>query len=672
MIVVRIHMRAPKSNMKNIFEGLNEKQQEAVRATEGPVLVIAAAGSGKTKVLTHRIAHLIQQGVAPENILAVTFTNKAAGEMRERVRNLLKNSSVLPLLGTFHSISAKLLRNEIGKFDSPYTTNFVIYDTEDQLGVIKKAMEALEIDSKKTNPRAVLARISEAKTNLAGPAEYSDSAKEFFEKIVAKIYPVYQKSLEKNNALDFDDLLSLTVKMLNDNSAILEKYQDRFKYILVDEYQDTNKPQYLFLKMLAQKYKNIMAVGDDYQSVYLFRGADLRNILSFEKDYPEAKIVFLEQNYRSTQNILAAAQNVISNNKFQRHKNLWTQNSAGEKIFLTELDNERNEGGFVVKKIREEISQGKKLNDFCVLYRTHAQSRALEEALLKSGMPYKIVGGLKFYERKEVKDILAYLRLVHNPADMASFERIYNIPGRGIGKITFNKLIKNRSPAKDGAWISVLEMFKDESSKKASAGFADLTKLMNKLESESREVCLSRLIKKLLQETGYQKYLEDKTTESESRWENVKELLTVTKKYDKVRASDSLGGFLEEVALIQDSDEIKEQEKNVTLMTMHAAKGLEFPVVFMVGMEESVFPHSRSIIDPIELEEERRLCYVGITRTKEKLFLTYCRNRTMYGSSQYNPISRFVSEIPKNLTSINLADWPSRRDFNYEEFIDYD
>src|SRR3989338_2654050 len=291
-------MRAPQSNMKNIFEGLNEKQQEAVRATEGPVLVIAAAGSGKTKVLTHRIAHLIQQGIKPENILAVTFTNKAAGEMRERVRNLLKNSSVLPLVGTFHSISAKLLRSEIGKFDSPYTPNFVIYDTEDQLGVIKKAREVLEIDSKKTNPRAVLARISEAKTNLAGPAEYSDSAKEFFEKIVAKIYPVYQKSLEKNNALDFDDLLSLTVKMLNDNSAILEKYQDRFKYILVDEYQDTNKPQYLFLKMLAQKHKNIMAVGDDYQSVYLFRGADLRNILSFEKDYPEAKIVFLEQNYR--------------------------------------------------------------------------------------------------------------------------------------------------------------------------------------------------------------------------------------------------------------------------------------------------------------------------------------------------------------------------------------
>src|SRR3989338_2006905 len=352
-------MRAPQSNMKNIFEGLNEKQQEAVRATEGPVLVIAAAGSGKTKVLTHRIAHLIQQGIKPENILAVTFTNKAAGEMRERVRNLLKNSSVLPLLGTFHSISARLLRNELGKLGLPYDSNFVIYDTEDQLGVIKKVMEELEIDSKKTNPRAILSRISEAKTNLAGPEEDVKSAKDFFSKTVARIYPLYQKTLETSNAMDFDDLLFLTVKMLKQEKNILEKYQNLFRYILVDEYQDTNKPQYLFLKMLAQKHKNIMAVGDDYQSIYLFRQADIRNILSFEKDYPEAKIIFLEQNYRSTQNILAAAQNVISNNKFQRHKNLWTDNQIGEKIFLAEIDHERAEGDFVAKKVKEEVRLGR-------------------------------------------------------------------------------------------------------------------------------------------------------------------------------------------------------------------------------------------------------------------------------------------------------------------------
>ncbi len=601
--------------LKNIFDGLNEKQVEAVRATEGPVLVIAAAGSGKTKVLTHRIAHLIEKGVRPSEIIAVTFTNKAAAEMKERIVKLLnQKSQTIPLVGTFHSICARFLRKELGETKTPYNQNFAIYDSEDQLNLIKKNMEELGIDIKKFNPRAILARISGAKNELAGPAEYADSAKEFFEKIVAKIYPIYQQNLEKNNAMDFDDLLFLTVKLFRENKSILENYQQIFKYILVDEYQDTNKPQYFFLKLLAQKHKNIMAVGDDYQSIYMFRQADIRNILTFEKDYPEAKIIFLEQNYRSTQNILAAAQNIILNNQFQRHKNLWTENSIGEKIFLAELNNERDEGDFIVKKIKEEKLAGKQFNNFCVLYRTHAQSRAVEEALLKYGLPYKIVGGLKFYERKEIKDILAYLRLINNPVDVLSFERIYNVPGRGIGKITFNRLLEKY---KDKKGVAVLDVLKEKSFPKAAAGFANLSKVLSKLKLESEDICLSRLIKKLLKDIDYQNYLQEKTTESEARWENVKELLTVTKKYDHLRSSQSLSGFLEEVALIQDSDKIDEKEKNVTLMTVHAAKGLEFPVVFMVGMEESVFPHSRSMTNPVELEEERRLCYVGITRAKE-------------------------------------------------------
>ena len=656
---------------RGLFEGLNEKQLEAIQTTEGPVLVIAAAGSGKTKVLTHRIAHLIQRGIKPENILAVTFTNKAAGEMRERVRNLLKNSSVLPLLGTFHSISARLLRNELGKLDLPYDSNFVIYDTEDQLGVIKKVMEELEIDSKKTNPRAILSRISEAKTNLAGPEEYVKSAKDFFSKTVARIYPLYQKNLETSNAMDFDDLLFLTVKMLKQEKNILEKYQNLFRYILVDEYQDTNKPQYLFLKMLAQKHKNIMAVGDDYQSIYLFRQADIRNILSFEKDYPEAKIVFLEQNYRSTQNILAAAQNIISNNKFQRHKNLWTENQEGEKILLAELSNEREEGGFITDEIKKGLKTGADLNDFCILYRTHAQSRAIEEAMLKAGLPYKIIGGLKFYERKEVKDILAYLRLLLNPTDNFSLERIHNVPSRGVGKKTFEKILETQ---KQKSSKSVFELFKDhreELDKKALSGLASLSKTMNSLEEKLDEFYLSKLIKKLLQEIDYQKFLQEKTVDSESRWENVKELLTVTAKYDSLKSRESLPIFLEEVSLIQETDQIKNQEKNVTLMTMHASKGLEFPTVFLAGMEEGLFPHPRSTLDPVELEEERRLCYVGITRAKEKLYLTHCQNRMVYGSSQFNPISRFVSEIPEDFVSEN-AKKPFRRDFNYEDFIDYD
>ena len=710
--------------MSNLFEGLNEKQIEGVMATEGPVLVIAAAGSGKTKVLTNRIAYLIEKGVVPEEILAVTFTNKAAGEMRERIEKLLQEASskrqaasktaepnllpshlslASPLVGTFHSICAKILRSELPHLEtgflSGYDSSFTIYDSDDQLGLVKNVMAELEIDSKKFNPRAILTRISQAKTDLADPEEYADSAKEFFEKIVAKIYPLYQKSLQNNNAMDFEDLIFLTVRLWQEHKNILEKYQDRFKYILVDEYQDTNRSQYLFLKLLAQRHQNIMAVGDDYQGIYSFRQADIRNILSFEKDYPQAKIIFLEQNYRSTQNILAAAQNIISKNKFQRHKNLWTENQEGEKIFLVELDHERAEGDFIAEKAREGMRQGRPLNDYCVLYRIHAQSRAIEEALLKRGLPYKIIGGLKFYDRKEIKDILAYLKLLYNQADFLSLERIANIPARGIGKITFNRLRQKHQEEKGG----IAEIIKQEmnpssdetpghstgrTQQKTLAGLTSLSGLMQKMEEQKQKDSLSKIIKKLLSEIDYQKYLIEKTTEPETRWENVKELLTVTKKYDHLKASEALPTFLEEVALLQVTDEINparlaeagsgvaQAEKKITLMTIHAAKGLEFPTVFMAGMEEGIFPNPRSVGSQAELEEERRLCYVGITRAKEKLFLTHCRSRTMYGSWHANPPSQFIKEIPSQYLErirhqgLTLTD--RHRDFNYEDFIDYD
>ena len=680
--------------MSKLFEGLNEKQIEGVRAIDGPVLVIAAAGSGKTRVLTNRIAYLIEKGVAPEEILAVTFTNKAAGEMRERIANLLKNkNSSMPMVGTFHSIGAKFLRAELGT--GTYNSDFTIYDSDDQLNLIKNVMAELEIDSKKFNPRAILARISQAKNDLADSDEYADSAKEFFEKIVAKIYPLYQKKLQTSNAMDFDDLVFLTVRLLQERKDILEKYQNYFKYILVDEYQDTNRSQYLFLKMLAQKHQNIMAVGDDYQGIYSFRQADIRNILSFEKDYPQAKIIFLEQNYRSTQNILAAAQNIISHNKFQRHKNLWTENQEGEKIFLAELDHEKAEGDFIAEKAKEGIRQGRFLNDYCVLYRIHAQSRAIEEALLKNGLPYKIIGGLKFYDRKEIKDILAYLKIIHNPSDFLSLERIANIPARGVGKITFNRLRQKQQESQANlddfiksylsagrqvqhARLSLAEAGNapTKTEQKALAGLASLSTLIKALGEQGQKDCLSKIIKKLLQEIEYQKYLVEKTTEPETRWENVKELLTVTKKYDHLKASEALSVFLQEVALLQITDEIDPLEKKITLMTIHAAKGLEFPVVFLAGMEEGIFPNPRSIGSQAELEEERRLCYVGITRAKEKLFLTHCRSRTLYGSWRTNPPSQFIKEIPgeylekihhRGSTLINR-----HHDFNYEDFIDYD
>ncbi|MBI2670256.1 MAG: UvrD-helicase domain-containing protein [Candidatus Yanofskybacteria bacterium] len=610
-----------------------------------------------TRALTHRIAYMIANNIPPQNILAVTFTNKAAGEIKERVVKLLSETqpktydlkpitSPSPWLGTFHSICLRILRHDI-KTLPPYTENFVVYDEDDQLGLIKNVMRELELDIKKFNPKNVLGRISALKSELIGYEEFTEKAREYFEKIVAPVYTGYQITLQQNNALDFDDLIMLCVRLFQKHPEILEKYQNLFRYILIDEYQDTNHSQYVWVNLLAQKHRNLFVIGDDYQSIYSFRLANIRNILDFEKDYPEAKIILLEQNYRSTGNILAAANNIIIKNKNQKHKKLWTENSAGDEIILKEAANERREGDYVIETVRNNLKQGRGLQDFTILYRTHAQSRAIEEAMIKHGLPYRILGGVKFYQRREIKDILAYLRLAVNPNDLISWSRIYNVPGRGIGQTTWQKI-------KEARKLNIAETIKNitlESSigQKQTIALKLLAKFIEELSQKSAELSPSQLIKYILQKTNYELYINDKTTDGEERWENVKEILTATRKYDSETAPNGLQKFLEEVALIQETDKIDKSGGAINLMTIHSAKGLEFPIVFIIGMEDGIFPHSRALFEPAELEEERRLCYVGITRAKEQLHLTYCRERMFYGSTQLNPPSRFLFEIPEHL-----------------------
>ncbi|MEK7151467.1 MAG: UvrD-helicase domain-containing protein [Patescibacteria group bacterium] len=680
----------------NIFKDLNDKQIEAVRAIEGPVLILAGAGSGKTKALTHRIANMLSQGIPAYNILAITFTNKAAGEIKDRINKLLSEPLThnlkpitSPWMGTFHSICLRILRHEITALD--YTPNFLIYDTDDQLSLIKNVMQELEIDIKKFNPKTVLGRISALKNELVDHEEFTNKAKEYFEKIVAPVYVNYQTSLKQNNALDFDDLIMLCVKLFQKNPQILEKYQNIFRYILVDEYQDTNRGQYVWVNLLAKKHRNLFVIGDDYQSIYAFRLANIRNILDFEKDYPETKTILLEQNYRSTQNILTAANSIILKNTNQKHKKLWTENGTGEEITLKETANERREGEYIIETIKTlrqagstalTINQGRQLQDFTILYRTHAQSRTIEEALIKYGLNYRILGGVKFYQRKEIKDILAYLRLAVNQDDLVSWNRIYNIPVRGIGQTTWQK-IKNTSNK------NILHILNNASAdlnigQKQITSLKSLAKLVEDLKQKSEELTLSQLIKYILQKTNYESYINDKTGDGEARWENVKEILTATRKYDlSINSTDSeqasptltpreaLEKFLEEVALIQETDKLDKNASAINLMTIHSAKGLEFPIVFIIGMEDGIFPHSRSLFEPAELEEERRLCYVGITRAKEKLYLTYCRERNLYGSTQFNSPSRFLFEIPENLISFLPLKGEKAKYFD-DQFIEYD
>ncbi len=660
--------------MDKIFQGLNEKQLEAVKVIDGPVLVISGPGSGKTKCLTHRVAHLISTGIRPENILALTFTNKAAGEMRERVDSLLRYCATAlqpPLIGTFHSIGLRILRREIRHLD--YGSNFTIFDANDQVSLVKKIIAELELDSKKTNPNAVLSRISSMKTGFIEPKDAPDEG--FFEKVVGNIYKRYQEELKRLNAVDFDDLIVLCVKILKQNPETLKKYQGLWKYILVDEYQDTSRDQYEFISLLARTNKNLFCIGDDSQAIYQFRRADIRNILNFQKDYPDAKVVMLEQNYRSTKSIVIAASHLISNNKNQVPKELWTDNDEGEKILAKELLNERQEAGFVVSTVRDMIKKGRKPNDFVVLYRTHAQSRAVEEALISAGFPYHIVGGIKFYERKEIKDILAYLKLLINPADIISFERICNTPPRGIGPAMVDKITNTSSK------INLKEKLKEVSSNgelttKQHEAVSSFYRTLSDIDVAAETKGVSEMIKYVIKRINYEDYLKnlyavraDDFENFEDRLENLKELLTVARKYNSTEScSEGMTRFLEEIALLQDLDRVKNTDNKITLMTTHASKGLEFPVVFIIGLEEGLFPHSRTLFYPDELEEERRLCYVAITRAKEKLILTFTKYRNIFGSTQSNLPSRFLGEIPAHLASFETNGFDFEDEFEDKVF----
>ena len=634
--------------MSNILEGLNNKQYEAVINTDGPCLVIAGAGSGKTKVLTHKIAYLLQEkDIKPWNILAITFTNKAANEMKTRVENLVGNAANDMWIGTFHSICVKILRRFIDKIG--YDTSFIIFDTSDQRTLVKECLKSLDLDEKMFSDRSVLSEISNAKNYMLEPIQYMARVNgDFRKEKIAGVYALYQQRLKENNAVDFDDIINLTIKILMENPDVLAYYNDKFKYVLVDEYQDTNKSQFTLVTMLASKYGNITAVGDSDQSIYGFRGADISNILNFEKDFPGTKIIKLEQNYRCTGNILKAANSVIKNNEVKYKKELWTENDIGELPNVFCGDNEYDEASYVIEQInrlrREEYF---KYSDFTVLYRMNAQSRAIEDILRREDIPYKIIGGLKFYERKEIKDAIAYLRLIFNPSDNLSLKRIINEPKRGVGKTSLDNVAKIAEDSN----VSMYEVIKNAADYGLNRVFVNTREFVEQIEyliSKKEELKISELIKETLNKTGYTKALENENTvEAESRIQNLEELLTVAIEFEEESAENSLGEFLEGITLSSDIDGMEESDDMVTLMTLHSAKGLEFPVVFLVGMEEGIFPGYKSIGEPKELEEERRLCYVGITRAKQYLFLTCAKQRTIFGSTTYNSPSRFLNEIPQ-------------------------
>ena len=636
--------------MQNILEGLNDKQYEAVVNTEGPCLVIAGAGSGKTKVLTHKIAYLIgEKNAKPWDIIAITFTNKAANEMKERIANLIGDSAKDIWMGTFHSICVRILRRFIDRIG--FDTSFIIFDTSDQKTLIKGCLKDLAIDDKLFTDRGVLSEISNAKNEMLEPDQYTLRANgDFRKETIATIYELYQKRLRENNAIDFDDIINYTIKILMENPDVLEYYANKFKYVLVDEYQDTNKSQFTLITLFASKNGNITVVGDNDQGIYSFRGADISNILNFERDFPGTKIIKLEQNYRCTGNILKAANAVIKNNEVKYKKELWTQNEEGKlpKVYLAE--NEYDEGSYIVSQIehlkREEYY---KYSDFAVLYRMNTQSRAIEDIFRRENVPYKIVGGLKFYERKEIKDIIAYLRLIQNSSDNLSLKRIINEPKRGIGKTSLEK-IEQLAISNNTSMYDVIKNSDQYGLNRVFLNSRDFINTIEEIKAKKEEISISELIKMILKRTGYTKALKDENTvEAENRIENLDEFLTVAIEFEEEFAENGLREFLEGITLSSDLDDVEETDDTVTLMTLHSAKGLEFPVVFLVGMEEGIFPGYKSITEPKELEEERRLCYVGITRAKQNLFLTCSKQRTIFGSTSYNPASRFLKEIPEEL-----------------------
>ena len=637
--------------MNSLLTGLNKEQQQAVQHTEGPLLILAGAGSGKTKVLTVRIAHLLAQGVNPYEILAITFTNKAAKEMKSRVEGLVGDVANRIWLSTFHSFCAKFLRFELDNFLG-YNSNFTIYDTSDSQAVIKAALKALNLDDKYYPVGAMIAAISDAKNNLLFASDFRKQARDFYQQKVADVYEYYERELRKNNALDFDDLLLVAVKLLQSNEAVLDKYSKRFRYVMIDEYQDTNHAQYLLAKLLASHWKNIAVVGDADQSIYAWRGADIQNILDFEKDYPNCTSIKLEQNYRSTKIILDAANAVIENNEGRPKKNLWTDKTEGAKIQHFTAQSEHEEAAFIGDTIAKKHDiHGVPYGDMAILYRTNAQSRVLEEALIKRALPYIMVGGTKFYDRKEIKDVLAYLRVLYNPFDDLSLLRIINVPKRSIGATTVAKLQDYARANGTSLFMTLTQLHLVDSIKgKTKEKLEEFGILIFTLVAEMEDRTVLDILESILDRTGYLAQLEESTDpQDQARAENIGELLSVAKDFQDTNPSGTVEDFLEQVALVNDVDSFEQEESKVTLMTLHAAKGLEFPIVFLGGLEEGLFPHSRTLMNPEEIEEERRLAYVGITRAEKELYISNATTRTVFGrTSSYLP-SRFIDEIPEEL-----------------------
>ena len=657
-------------NKEELINGLNDRQKEAVLATDGPCLVIAGAGSGKTKVLTHKIAYDIESGIKPWNILAITFTNKAANEMKERIEKLIGDAAKDLWMGTFHSICVRILRRYIDRIG--YKTDFVIFDTSDQKTLIKECLKALKVDDKIFTDRGVLSEISNGKNEMLEPKAYGVKyAGDFRKEKIAETYELYQRRLRENNAIDFDDIINFTIKILSENPDVLDYYTEKFKYILVDEYQDTNKAQFTLVSLLASKYGNVTAVGDNDQGIYSFRGADISNILNFERDFPGTRIIKLEQNYRCTGNILKAANAVIKHNENKYDKKLWTENEEGHLPCIYCGEDEYDEGRYIVEQINHlKTEEYYKNSDFTILYRMNAQSRAIEDILMREGIPYKVIGGLKFYERKEIKDIIAYLRLIHNSADNLSLKRIINEPKRGIGKTSIDQ-IQEISDKTGNSMYEIIRNAQEYGLTRVYSNSRDFIEQMEYLKSKKDELKISDLIKETLNKTGYTKALENENSvEAETRIENLEEFLTVAIEFEEESADNTLAEFLENITLSSDIDGMEDQDDSVTLMTLHSAKGLEFPVVFLVGMEEGIFPGYKSIGEPQALEEERRLFYVGITRAKQYLYLTCAKHRTIFGSTSYNQVSRFVKEIPEELLE-GYAEVVERKSVDKEEFKDY-
>ncbi|MBZ4664527.1 MAG: pcrA [Caloramator sp.] len=648
---------------------LNKEQREAVDTLEGPLLILAGAGSGKTRVLTYRIANLIENGVYPGNILAITFTNKAAQEMKERIIQIVGDEARNIWISTFHSACVRILRQDIEKIG--YNKDFVIYDTQDQEKIIKECLNELNIDEKAMPPKDVLSKIGSLKDDLIdAETYYSRYGMDFKTRNLANIYKMYQRKLKKSNALDFDDIIMLTVKLFKENEDVLNYYRRKFRYILVDEYQDTNRAQYEFVNILAKEHRNLCVVGDDDQCIYSWRHADIRNILEFEKDFPDVKVIKLEQNYRCTKKILDAANYVIQNNENRKHKRLWTQNELGENVRFYKAENGEDEALFIVKEIKRLVQEGYSLSDFAVLYRTNAMSRILEEAFVTSSVPYRVVGGLKFYDRKEIRDILAYLRVINNPLDNISLERIINVPRRGIGQATIDKVKEYANSRDISLYSALLEIDRiDGITKRAANAIEKFISQMNYFIVSKDRMTVSSLISEILDTTGYIKeLLEDNTKESQDRIENLNEFKSAAVEFEEQNEDKSLAAFLERIALVSDQDQIENIDA-VTLMTLHTAKGLEFNIVFIAAMEEGIFPHFSAKDDEDELEEERRLCYVGITRAKKKLYLTCAQQRMMYGRTMFNNVSSFIEEIPEHLIDdISPKRMSFNRVYNYDDY----